>query len=107
MKVTHAPFGKPALKSGLPRTSLNCREHIRSEVTRVKQSALDEFSAEAGEHVGLLRLALTEAEALAWQTEYPHLVFPVLAAEKARATVRWQKRQRAVWATAPQLSLAE
>jgi hypothetical protein len=44
----------------------------------------------------LLRLALNEAEALAWQTMYPHLVFPTLATEKVQAVVAWDARQRSV-----------
>jgi hypothetical protein len=41
----------------------------------------------------LLRLALIEAEALAQQTGFPHLFFPVLATEKASNAARWQYRQ--------------
>jgi hypothetical protein len=41
----------------------------------------------------LFKLALNEAEALAWQTEYPHLFFPVLATEKIRAAGEWNTRQ--------------
>jgi hypothetical protein len=37
----------------------------------------------------LFRVAVNEAEALAWQTEYPHLVFPALAAEKVLAASAW------------------
>jgi len=44
----------------------------------------------------LLHLALNEAEALAWQTEYPHLVFPTLALEKAQAVANWLTRQRSM-----------
>jgi hypothetical protein len=41
----------------------------------------------------LFRLALTEAEALAWQTEHPQLFFPALAREKVQAVAVWQARQ--------------
>ena len=44
----------------------------------------------------MLRLALNEAEALAWQTPFPHLFFPDLAAEKVRAVAEWSRRQRTV-----------
>ena len=107
MKRTHEPFGSSALKTGPTSTTLKFRERIRNEITRAKRSAMAEFGAEAGEHLRLLRLALNEAEALAWQTGYPQLVFPALAAEKARATVRWHQRQRAVRSVAPQLSFTE
>jgi len=45
----------------------------------------------------LLRLALNEAEAIAWQTAYPHLVFPSLAREKAEVVAAWHVRQRSMW----------
>jgi len=44
----------------------------------------------------MVSLALNEAEGLAWQTPYPHLLFPELAAEKVQAVARWSSRQRAV-----------
>jgi hypothetical protein len=37
----------------------------------------------------LFRVALNEAEALAWETEYPQLVFPALAEEKIGAISSW------------------
>jgi len=48
----------------------------------------------AQEH--LLRLALNEAEVVAWQTSYPDLVFPDLAAEKVQALVAWDARLQRV-----------
>ena len=44
----------------------------------------------------LVELALNEAEALAWQTAYPHLLFPTLAVEKVQAVATWQTRQQSV-----------
>ena len=52
----------------------------------------------------LLQLAVNEAEALAWETDYPHLLFPALAAEKAVAVDTWRKHQR--WVKETQRSLA-
>lgn len=37
----------------------------------------------------LFRVALDEAEALAWETEYPQLIFPALAEEKIEAISSW------------------
>ncbi len=107
MKSTHAQSVKPVLNGGSQSKTLIYPARIRDEITRAKRSAMTEFSAEAGDHLRLLRLALNEAEALAWQTDYPHLVFPALAVEKAQATVRWHKRQRAVGSVAPQFSFTE
>lgn len=42
----------------------------------------------------LVRLAVNEAEALAWQAGYPQLLFPTLAREKAQAVTAWRSRQR-------------
>jgi hypothetical protein len=55
----------------------------------------------------LLRLALDEAEALAWQTGFPHLWFPVLAKEKAEAIARWDWRQNRIRQAASMLAFAE
>lgn len=41
----------------------------------------------------LAELALKEAEALAFQTAVPLLVFPALAEEKIRTVRHWQRRQ--------------
>ncbi len=49
------------------------------------------------EHRGrVLHLALNEAEALAWQSGFPELIFPVLAREKASALAAWQDRQHSI-----------
>ena len=53
-----------------------------------------------------LRLALNEAEALAWQTAYPHLLFPALALEKVQAAAAWQTRQRSLHRHQPVLAEA-
>lgn len=44
----------------------------------------------------LLKLALNEAEALAFQTDYPHLLYPQLALEKVEAALSWQYRQQLI-----------
>lgn len=54
----------------------------------------------------LLRLALNQADALAWQTPYPHLVFPTLAMEKAQAVAAWRARQQRIHQMTSALSLA-
>ena len=60
----------------------------------IKESVHSEFRERWGEADRLLRLALNEAEAVACQTEFPLLVFPVLAREKAERVASWQQRQR-------------
>jgi len=56
-----------------------------------------EFSSLRQRQPRLLRQALNEAEAIAWQTGFPQLVFPSLALEKARAVETWEHRQRTMW----------
>src|SRR5688572_16664482 len=53
-----------------------------------------EFALLREQEPRLLRQALNEAEAIAWQTGFPQLVFPSLALEKARAVASWERRQR-------------
>ncbi len=62
-------------------------------INHVKSDILSEFQADLAEYPQLLRLALIEAEALAWQTDYPHLLFPALAAEKAQTIANWRTHQ--------------
>jgi len=84
----------------------SCRA-IGESIARAKETVLRDYTELAGEHVRLLRLALNEAEALAWQTNYPHLFFPTLATEKAEAAISWHRRQRAVRRTAVELAFPE
>src|SRR5438034_5168653 len=76
MKTTH-----------LHRDTLEAIAKVRALVER-------EFSILVQREPRLLRQALNEAEAIAWQTGFPQLVFPSLALEKARAVATWECRQR-------------
>jgi hypothetical protein len=82
-------------------------DRVKSAVAKVKAAVVHEYGNVVAEHAKILRLALNEAEALAWQTEFPHLFFPTLAMEKATSTVQWHKRQRAVRRKAAELAFAE
>jgi hypothetical protein len=68
-------------------------------IQHAKEAILAEFRETLKTQEHLLRLAVNEAEALAWQTDFPHLVFPALAMEKVRAVAAWQARQRSIPAT--------
>ena len=69
-----------------------CR-NAAARIAKAKARILSEFRERLEDHGHVLRLAVNEAEALAWQTEYPHLLFPSLAAEKAQAVAAWHRRQ--------------
>ena len=83
----------------------SCRNLLR-QLTNIKQGLFRRFGSEATGNPSLLRAALNEAEALAWQTPYPHLFFPVLAEEKAVEVSRWAQRQQAVWTESHALQAA-
>ncbi len=68
-------------------------KHVNA-IDKVKNEVFAEFQSVLGANEQLLRLALIEADALARQTDYPHLFFPLLATEKAQNAARWQFRQR-------------
>lgn len=72
---------------------------VRAEIER-------EFATLHRSQPHLLYLALKEAEAIAWQTDYPELVFPVLAWEKARQIAAWHERQSRLHSIEPQLAFA-
>ncbi len=71
-----------------------CGKFILSQINRVKAAIFAQSAKELAASRHALQLALNEAEALAWQTMYPHLVFPNLAAEKIQAVTDWNSRQR-------------
>ena len=83
----------------------SCRK-ILAEIRKAKDANFAEARGTLDTHERMLQLALNEAEALAWQTEYPHLVFPALATEKVHAVADWNRHQRSVWQTDPLFALA-
>jgi hypothetical protein len=72
---------------------VNSYQKLAARIERIKEQLLAEARDTMKVQEQLLRLAVNEAEALASQTLYPHLVFPVLALEKVQAVAAWEKRQ--------------
>lgn len=60
----------------------------------VRRQMEQEFPLLRKEQRHVFRLALNEAEALAWQTPIPLLVFPLLAYEKLKTLDKWNRRQK-------------
>jgi hypothetical protein len=87
--------------------ALRVRRDLAVQVASIKNGLVREFGMAIGGNGNLLRSALNEAEAIAWQTPYPHLLFPVLAEEKASAVSLWAARQRSVHRASRVMSLAE
>ena len=73
----------------------SCKKIVR-RVRRTKRALLKEFEATFDAQKHMLRLAVNEAEALAWQSGFPQLFFPDLAMEKAQAVVAWKARQQSI-----------
>lgn len=73
----------------------SCRKML-AQIARAKEAIFAESREALQTQEHLLHLALNEAEALAWQTAYPHLVFPTLATEKVQAVADWNSHQQFV-----------
>jgi hypothetical protein len=71
-----------------------CGQRVLAQIKGVKTAILTESLAALNGHERILKLALNEAEALAWQTVYPHLFFPDLATEKIQKVADWNRHQR-------------
>ncbi len=80
---------------------------IAQAISGARKAVLDEHFAAATGRGRVVQLALKEAEALAWQTEFPHLFFPALAQEKIQAALTWEQRQRAVRRQTGEVAFAE
>lgn len=80
---------------------------VRGQIAAARESILAESRLAFAAPERLLRLAVNEAEALAWQTTYPQLIFPTLATEKVQALAAWSAIQKLVRQSSPTLSLAE
>jgi hypothetical protein len=73
----------------------SCRK-LLAQIADVREQVADEFRGRIEEHKHVLDLALNEAEALAWESGFPQLFFPVLATEKARTVTGWHLRQQSL-----------
>jgi hypothetical protein len=82
----------------------SCKE-LLAGIEQAKKRIAAEFRDIVETNQRLFQLALNEAEALAWQTDYPQLVFPALAVEKIQTVAAWQTRQQSV--QRPHLVFAE
>ena len=67
---------------------------LLGRIEQAKANVIAEFSAALKGREHMLQLAVNEAEAIAWDTEFPYLVFPTLAQEKATSVANWAAHQR-------------
>ena len=91
MKTNSIHYSAAAGPSTVRDVFTRCRKAV-AQIEKAKKKILADFRGRLAEHGHLLRLAVNEAEALAWQTDYPHLLFPTLAVEKAQAAAKWHTR---------------
>jgi hypothetical protein len=85
-----------ATKNTFTKFCTECYNRFVAEIAEVRDRITAEFRENLDSHGNLFRLALNEAEFLAAQTEYPHLVYPALAMEKVQAVNNWRARQYAI-----------
>ena len=97
---------KAEARSGFSALCLRSCERVLTRLERARDAIFSESRGAVAADERMLQLALNEAEALAWQTAFPHLVFPTLAMEKAQEVVDWNRHQRSVWQGEPLFALA-
>ena len=95
MKTTDTNNKRTAEQTLTDRCVQSCKQ-LLGGIEQTKNRIANEFHETLEANSQLVQLALNEAEALAWQTAYPHLLFPELAVEKVQAVAVWQTRQRSV-----------
>jgi hypothetical protein len=83
-------------RSSVSNTWIRSCTRILDQIAKARAAVLSQFRDLVAEYEHALQLAVNEAEALAWQTQFPQLVFPELAQEKARGVVKWVAHQRIV-----------
>jgi hypothetical protein len=92
----HQPASSTAASNVVAVRPLSWCRKVVTLIAQARAGILADFQAGMRGYEHLLELAVNEAEALAWQTDHPHLVFPSLAMEKAQNVAQWQLRQRFV-----------
>lgn len=92
----HQDVTNEATRRALKRTCLAACRKVLERIAGAREMIFREWQGVLRVPEQLVRLALNEAEAVAWQTTYPDLVFPVLANEKVRAVVAWDAKQQTV-----------
>jgi hypothetical protein len=106
MNATNKTEDNAAFSSTFKHVCLASCRKLLAQIEKTKDAIVSEFRETLGEHEQMLHLALNEAEALAWETSYPHLIFPTLAVEKAQAVASWHRRQRSIQRTGSALEVA-
>jgi hypothetical protein len=95
---------RTATENGFTTYCVNYCRKLFTEIQEARVRLLRQFQLAFAGQEKLLRLALNEAEALAFLTDYPHLVFPTLAMEKVQYATTWKNRQQQIAGNQARLS---
>jgi hypothetical protein len=85
--------------TGLKARCVRACKKVIADLNSLKTRMIEQFQAGTDAPDHWVRQTVNEAEALAWQTGFPHLFFPDLVEEKVRKLADWQRHQRLVRAT--------
>jgi hypothetical protein len=94
LKRTNGTSEQPGQARAFGKACQASCQKVLAQITAAREGIFAESRQALKSQERLLRLALNEAEAIAWQTTYPHLVFPDLAMEKVQAIIAWDARQQ-------------
>jgi hypothetical protein len=72
---------------------VSCGRKLIAQIQNTKKELALRFRKSFYGNERMLRLVLNEAEALAFSTDYPQLLFPSLALEKVESAASWQRHQ--------------
>lgn len=105
LRATFAPETRFTLQ---PMPNVPFRANVETDFDRLKKELLDRQLARTGtiELNAPVRRAANEASALAWNTLFPLLVFPVLFEEKVAEAVRHNRRQAQIYAATSEIMAA-
>ncbi len=106
MKLTNGSSDNIGQVKAFGKACVASCQKVLAQITAAREAIFAESREALKSRERLLRQALNEAEAVAWQTMYPHLVFPTLAEEKVQAVIAWNAHQRAVRLATPAFALA-
>lgn len=96
MKTTYQTRNAASKTTQFTQFCVAACKKLLGRIEQARANVIAEFSQSLAGREHLLQLAVNEAEAIAWQTEFPYLVFPTLAQEKATNVAKWAAHQRYV-----------
>lgn len=90
------PTGHVSCNRCKPSQPAHFCQTITAKLNEYKLGLLEQFINESEAFLRIARLAVNEAESLAWSTPYAHWLLPALAEEKILHARQWASRQHRV-----------